>query len=217
MADGLIFDLDGTLVDSLPGIAASLNHALGTCGFPVHPVDRIRGFIGNGSLELARRSLPAGEADENAHRVEAGFKSHYARTWHAGTRPYAGIHDLLETFRRSGRRLAVLSNKPHDFTVEIVRRLFPEAGFDEIRGQREAVPRKPDPTAALGIASGWTLAPVRCAFIGDSTVDLETAKRAGMTFLGVAWGYHDAPDLAAAGAGKIAKVPAELPDLLESR
>lgn len=216
MGAGLIFDLDGTLVDSLPGIAASLNHSLASAGFPVHLENRVRDFIGDGSFELARRALPAGETDATIRRIEQGFKSHYATNWPDGTRPYAGISDLLGSLRDSGSRIAVLSNKPHDFTVEIVRRFFPDVAFDEILGQREATPRKPDPTAALNIADLWNTPASQCVFIGDSTVDLETATRAGMLFVGVGWGYHDSSVLKAAGAGKLAESPADLARFLEA-
>lgn len=200
MRPGLIFDLDGTLVDSLPGIAASLNRALSRLGLPNHEHPAVRGFIGNGSLELARKAVPAGSPDELARQVEAAFKEDYALTWPDGTAPYAGIPDCLAALAAAGFPLAVLSNKPHDFTVEIVARLFPATAFDPVFGQRPEVPRKPDPEAALRIARHWGLAPDHCRFIGDSTVDLATATAAGIPAVAVAWGYHDAAALAAAGA-----------------
>lgn len=200
MQPGLIFDLDGTLVDSLPGIAASLNRALDRLGLPRHGHPAIRGFIGNGSLELARKAVPSGSPDELAHQVEAAFKADYATTWPDGTAPYAGIPECLATLASAGFPLAVLSNKPHDFTVEIVERLFPGTAFDPVFGQRPEVPRKPDPEAALQIARHWGIAPHHCRFIGDSTIDLATAAAAGIPAVAVAWGYHDASALAAAGA-----------------
>ncbi len=214
MAHGLIFDLDGTLIDSLPGIAASLNHGLLEEGLPPHPLERVRGFIGNGSLELARRALPPEQPDTIAHRIEAAFKIHYQDTWPLGTHPYPGIPGILKELAAAGFRLAVLSNKPHLFTVEIAARLFPGIPFDPVRGQKDGVPRKPDPAAALAIAASWSLPPAECLFIGDSTVDLETARRAGIPFLAVSWGYHDASDLLAAGAkspvARISGLPAAI-------
>lgn len=216
MAPGLIFDLDGTLVDSLPGIAASLNHSLGAAGFPVHPEICVRDFIGNGSFELARRALPEGETELTIRRIEEGFKTHYALAWPDGTRPYDGMPELLESLREAGHQIAVLSNKPHAFTVEIVERLFPGAHFDEIFGQRADTPRKPDPTAALYIADRWNIPAQECIFIGDSTVDLETATRAGMRFIGVQWGYHDPSALEAAGAVELVETPADLARRLQN-
>ncbi len=200
MARGLIFDLDGTLIDSLPGIAASLNHALAQEKLPPHPLEQVRGFIGNGSLELARRALPPDEPDATSRRIETAFKTHYQTSWPLGTHPYPGIPGVLKDLAATGFRLAVLSNKPHPFTVEIAARLFPGIPFDPVCGQKDGIPRKPDPAAALAIAASWSLPPAECLFIGDSTVDLETARRAGLPFLAVSWGYHDASALLAAGA-----------------
>ncbi|WP_367874712.1 HAD family hydrolase [Luteolibacter sp. Populi] len=208
MHPGLIFDLDGTLIDSLPGIAGSLNRALESQGFDSHGHPDVRRFIGNGSYELVRKALPEGSPDATILSVEEAFKQDYALTWPEGTAPYPGIPELLETL--SGRRLAVLSNKPHPFTVEIVARLFPSVPFDPVMGQREDLRRKPFPDAALWIAGKWASPPAECLFIGDSTVDLETARAAGMQPVATGWGYHDADDLRAAGA---ASVLAEVSDL----
>lgn len=217
MRPGLIFDLDGTLVDSLPGIAASLNRSLRQLGLPTHDTAAVRSFIGNGSLELARKAAPAGSPDELARRIEAAFKVDYAATWPDGTAPYAGIPECLAALAAAGFPLAVLSNKPHDFTVEIVERLFPRLPFAPVFGQRPEIPRKPDPEAALQIARHWGLAPEQCRFIGDSTIDLATAAAAGIPAVAVAWGYHDAADLAAAGADSPLATVADLAPALGLR
>jgi phosphoglycolate phosphatase len=217
MRPGLIFDLDGTLVDSLPGIAASLNRALGQLGLPTHGSAEVRSFIGNGSLELARKAVPAGSQDELAHRVEAAFKTDYAATWPEGTAPYAGIPDCLTALAAAGFPLAVLSNKPHDFTVEIVERLFPGVPFAPVFGQRPEIPRKPDPEAALQIARHWEMAPQHCRFVGDSTVDLATAAAAGIPAVAVTWGYHDAAELRAAGSACLVENPRDLPPVFSVR
>jgi phosphoglycolate phosphatase len=210
MKPGLIFDLDGTLVDSLPGIAASLNRALERCGLPGHADGDVRGFIGNGSYELARKAMPEGALPADILAVESAFKDDYAITWPDGTAPYDGIRECLDTLAAEGFRLAVLSNKPHPFTVEIVQRLFPGLPFDPVFGQRPETPRKPDPEAALQIARHWGFPPERCRFIGDSTVDLETARGAGMPAIAVGWGYHDAPALLTAGAKSVVKKVTDL-------
>ena len=210
MQPGLILDLDGTLVDSLPGIAASLNRALESQGQSAHVTAAIRGFIGNGSLELARRALPEGAPPELAFAVEAAFKEDYAVTWPNGTAPYPGIPECLAALTSNGFRLAVLSNKPHPFTVEIVARLFPDVAFDLVLGQRPDAPRKPDPEAALQIARHWGMAAGNCRFVGDSTIDLATARAAGIPAVAVGWGYHDRAALEAAGAAAIVQEVADL-------
>jgi phosphoglycolate phosphatase len=214
MRPGLIFDLDGTLVDSLPGIAASLNRSLGQLGRPVHGSPAIRTFLGNGSLELARKAVPVGSPDDLAHDVEAAFKEDYALTWPDGTAPYSGIPECLATLAAAGFPLAILSNKPHPFTVEIVQRLFPGLPFDPVLGQRPDTPRKPDPEAALQIARHWELTPENCRFIGDSTIDIATARAAGIPAVAVAWGYHDLPALQMAGADLLVEKIHALPGIL---
>ncbi len=214
MRPGLIFDLDGTLVDSLPGIAASLNRALGLLGLPTHGHPEVRTFIGNGTLELARKAVPAGSPDDLARQVEAAFKEDYALTWPDGTAPYPGIPECLDTLVAAGFPMAILSNKPHPFTVEIVARLFPGVPLDPVLGQRPETPRKPDPEAALQIARFWGLAPENCRFIGDSTIDIATARAAGMPAVAVAWGYHDPAALLAAGGGHLVEKVRTLPAAL---
>jgi phosphoglycolate phosphatase len=203
MRPGLIFDLDGTLVDSLPGIAASLNRSLSHLGLPIHGSAAVRTFIGNGSLELARKAVPAGSPDDLAHQVEAAFKEDYALTWPDGTAPYPGIPECLATLAAAGFPMAILSNKPHPFTVEIGARLFPGVPFDPVLGQRPETPRKPDPEAALQIARFWGFPPESCRFIGD-----------GIPAVAVAWGYHDLSALEAAGADRLIEKIHMLPAML---
>lgn len=214
MHHGLIFDLDGTLIDSLPGIAGSLNRALARSGFTTHPDHDVRRFIGNGSYELAKRALPPETDDTTITHVEVLFKADYAGTWPHGTIPYDGIRHLLEALASDGRRLAVLSNKPHPFTVEIVERLFPGIPFDPVTGQRPELRRKPFPDAALWIAGKWDLPLEACFLIGDSTVDLATAQAAGMQAVATGWGYHDIDSLEAAGASSVLREVRDLATFL---
>jgi phosphoglycolate phosphatase len=188
----ILFDLDGTLIDSLPGISAALNRALGASGWPSHPPAKVRTFIGDGSWWLARRALPAEAPDTAVAAVEASFKADYALSWPVGTVPFAGIPSLLSDLNSLGRPLAVLSNKPHDFTVEIVKRLFPAVAFAAVRGEIHGIARKPDPAAALAIARELALEPAKILFVGDSRVDAQTAHHAGMPAALVGWGYDDA-------------------------
>ncbi len=214
MKNGLIFDLDGTLIDSLQGIAHSLNQALAEHSLPTHCESAVMKFIGNGARVLAQRALPEGASEEEIRKIEAAFKTHYASTWPSGTVAYPGITELLESLQATDFPLAVLSNKPHPFTTTIVETIFPHIHFKSILGQQPGIAHKPDPAGALKIAEILSRKPADCIFSGDSTVDLETARNAGMRAIAVTWGFHDTPRLLAAGASQLAHHPAELLGIL---
>ena len=209
----LIFDLDGTLVESLPGIAASLNRALTLHGLPGHSHAAVRGFIGDGAKALVARALAGVSRLDLADSVLASFAADYAISWPSGTSVYPGIPELLAKVGSSGTPLAVLSNKPHAFTVEIVEKLFPEKTFAVILGNREGLPHKPDPAGAIEIAGTLRVPPGDCTIIGDSTMDLDTARNAGMASIAVTWGYHDRERLVA--ANRIAESVSELAEALK--
>ena len=203
--EGLIFDLDGTLVDSLPGITAALNAALASEGLPGHPEQAVRGFVGDGLETTVRRACPPGvDDDARVSRLVAVFRESYQDCWRPGTRTYPGIPALLEELHGRGMLLAVLSNKSHTFTVEMVREIFPDISFTAILGLKPGMPPKPDPDGALEIAKSLVIDPHQCRIIGDSTMDIETAKNAGMRSCAVTWGYHDANRLIAATPDTIA-------------
>lgn len=206
----LIFDLDGTLVESLPGIAASLNRALELHGLPGHSHATVRSFIGDGAKTLVARALSGAARLDLAEGVLKCFAADYEISWPSGTTAYPGIAELLANLNSRGIPLAVLSNKPHPFTAQIVAKLFPENTFAAVLGNREGLPHKPDPTGALKIAATLGINPKNCTLIGDSTMDLDTAKNAGMKSIAVTWGYHDAHHLSAADA-----IADDIPDLAE--
>ena len=211
MKQGLIFDLDGTLVDSLPGIAASLNHALAAMGFPGHVTADVRGFIGDGSWILSKRAAPAGSPDEVINAIEQAFKAHYDLNWVHGTALYPGIAELLGTLRERGHPLAILSNKPHAFVLDIAAKLFPGEPFTAAVGQQKGVPHKPDPAGIFEITRRLGLPPEDCVLIGDSTIDIATSRNAGIRSIAVTWGYHDrAPLLAAEPDALVDDIPALL-------
>lgn len=216
MKQGLIFDLDGTLVDSLQGIAASLNHALSDFSLPTHSLEKVQGFIGNGARILIERAAPVGTDLALLTQLERAFKSHYDLTWPAGTFSYDGISSLLKTLQNKGYLLTVLSNKPHSFTEIIVSQLFPLIHFQAVLGQRNGVAHKPDPTGAFEISSIIQLPPSHCIIIGDSTMDLETAQNAGMRAIAVTWGFHERERLLAAGADLLVDVPEALLQAIET-
>ena len=209
----IIFDLDGTLVESLPGIAASLNRALSMHGLPQHSHSAVRTFIGDGAKMLVQRATPQ-STEETRTSIQKFFAEDYAVSWPAGTTIYPGISEMLAELSGQNIPLAVLSNKPHPFTVEIVEKLFPKNTFIVILGNREDLAHKPDPTGALEIAATLSLPPKDCTLVGDSTMDLDTAKNAGMKSIAVTWGYHDREHLSYADA--IATTSAELATLLST-
>lgn len=210
----LIFDLDGTLVESLPGIAASLNRALALHGLRGHSDAAVRGFIGDGAKMLVQRAISPSEAAIHLDSLLKSFSEDYAISWQDGTLPYPGIPELLADLKSREISMAVLSNKPHAFTVEIVEKLFPPNTFTVILGNREGMPHKPDPTGAQEIAHGLGVLAEDCTLIGDSTMDLETAENANMKSIAVTWGYHDRGRLASANA--IADTVSDLAKYLQS-
>jgi len=206
----LIFDLDGILIHSLPGIAASLNRARAAPGPPCHAEPSVRGFIGNGARILATRAAPADADEPLLARLEEAFKNDYRDTWPMASAPYDGVVGMLEELARRGLPLAVLSNKPHPFTTAMVAALFPGIPFAAVVGQRPGVPHKPDPGGVVEIAAALGVAPGDCWMIGDSTMDLATARNSGARAIGVTWGYHDRGALASMGADELLDSPAEL-------
>jgi phosphoglycolate phosphatase len=210
----LIFDLDGTLVDSLPGIAASLNRTLTAHGLPGHSHAAIGSFVGNGLRTLVQRAAGASADAASIDSLVALFKKDYELSWSEGTRAYPGIHYMLEWLRKDGFQMAVLSNKIHDFTLTMTRSVFPNIHFVAILGQRDGFPHKPDPAGALQIANAFGTAPANCVMIGDSMVDLQTAANAGMQAIAVAWGYSNRARLLAAGATRVIENPSDLAALL---
>lgn len=212
----VIFDLDGTLVDSLGDIADAMNATLAARRFPGHPEDAYRAMIGDGVLALARRVLPvAVVTDALAREVVVEYRARYAQAMTARTRPYPGIEPLLDALTARGIALAVLSNKSHEATAPLVEASFP-GRFARAWGERVGMPRKPDPTAALALAGELGVPAGETLFVGDSAIDVETALRAGMGAVGVAWGFRGADELARAGAQVIVTEAAEILTLVEA-
>lgn len=205
----LIFDLDGTLADTLADIGAAMNHALESMGLPTHPLAAYAQFVGEGVERLAERALPPQAAARKDEAV-AAYAAHYAKSMFDRSHPYSGIPELLDEFNRRGLPLAVLSNKPHDATRQMIATLFGRWPWRAVVGQRSGIPKKPDPTAALAIAHELECEPARIGFIGDTAVDMQTARAAGMRAIGVLWGFRDRLELEAAGAQLIVTHPAEI-------
>jgi phosphoglycolate phosphatase len=211
----VIFDLDGTLLDTLEDLGEAVNRVLSAWGFPVHPIDAFRFFIGDGVAKLIERALPEDKRDAETLRscLEA-FRADYDRHWNIKTRPYHGIGALLDELTARGLKQAILSNKPHEFTGLCVRELLPKWSFDAVIGQREGVPMKPDPAGALEIARTLGTPPEDFLYLGDTAVDIRTAIAAGMTPVGALWGFRPAKELRESGATILIEQPLEILKLL---
>ena len=206
-----IFDLDGTLLNTLEDLADSGNIALAELGLPQHPVDAYRMFVGLGVAELVQRMLPEDNRDRGTlARAEELLMVEYKKRWKLKTRPYPGIPELLRELLDRGLPVCVLSNKPQDYTDLTVREFFPGLAFTFVRGARPEVPNKPHPAGALALAGELGLAPGRIAFVGDSATDMRTARGAGMLPVGVLWGFRDEAELTANGALHLLSAPGDL-------
>lgn len=211
----IIFDLDGTLVESLPGIAAALNAASAENGLPTHTDAAVRTFIGDGARMLCKRSAPE-QSEEVIDSLQASFAAHYSREWRTGTLIFEGIVPMLEQLKKDGHSLSILSNKPHHFTTEIVEHFFAEEIFDLILGQRDHIEKKPDPSGVHEILQSIGCEASDAVLVGDSTVDLITARNAGIGSIAVTWGYHDLDQLEAESPNSIADSVSMLGKVLSS-
>jgi phosphoglycolate phosphatase len=201
----VIFDLDGTLLNTLEDLADSMNCVLERNRLPKHNLAAYKYFVGDGIEMLVRRALPFEVASENDfQRFVRDMKSEYASRWLLKTRPYPGIPEMLAAFAAAGFAMAVLSNKPDDASNEIVKALLPGITFSIVLGATPERPKKPVPSAALEIASRLDIPPEDFLFIGDTSIDMQTARAAGMFPVGALWGFRPAEELIAAGAKVLA-------------
>ncbi|MBQ9783431.1 MAG: HAD family hydrolase [Clostridia bacterium] len=209
----LIFDLDGTLADTIGGIRDGVNLAMQKYGYPQRSYEEIRLAIGNGARELIRRSVPTDTSKDTAlvDRVYEDYNLFYGQTY-GNCQPYEGIRECLATLRERGYTLAVLSNKQDAYVKAMTVEIFGEELFSYIAGQTE-LPRKPDPTVPLLIASSLNFSPAGTAFVGDSDVDVQTGRNAGMLAVGCSWGYRDRSALIEKGAHAVVDAPMELAEL----
>ena len=193
----VIFDLDGTLLNTYEDIAAATNHALAMYGYPTHPTHVIKSFVGNGINKLFERALPEGHKDmDEVLKIRAAFVPYYNEHGADFTMPFEGIVELLYTLQRLGLKLAVASNKYEQATKALVETYFPEIEWCTVLGQREGVPTKPDPTIVEEILAAAEITDKReVLYVGDSGVDMQTAINAGIDAVGVAWGCRTREEL----------------------
>jgi len=202
----ILFDLDGTLVDTVADIGGSMNHALEARGLAPLPLATYRRIVGEGVHRLAERALEEQGTTGDPEALVAAFRPHYLAHLLDASAPYPGIPALLERLVARGTPLAVLSNKPDEPTQRIVRALFPRIPFVAVHGERPGIPRKPDPTSARAIIGATP--PSECTLVGDTPIDIATARAAGLRAVAVAWGFRPVSELT--GADQILGDPAEL-------
>lgn len=209
-----IFDLDGTLLDTLENLASCYNRALSLHGYPTHEVDAYRYFIGDGAVKCVERCLPVhARTTCIIEKLLETQRADYQQNWKENTAPYPEILELLAKLKSKNARMAVLSNKDQMFTEACVNYFFPAETFDQIVGFSAATPHKPNPAGAKKIATTWDLPPTQIAFLGDTSMDIETANKSGMTSVGVLWGFRPLAELQDAGAKHIVESPHEILDL----
>ena len=211
----VLFDLDGTLLDTIEDLANCMNSVLGRQGFPGHDTESYKRFVGDGVEILAQRALPQGRRDAATVVVSvAALRDEYAKRWSERTRPYEGIPELLDGLVARGIRMAVLSNKPDDFTIMMVSELLPRWQFEAVLGARAGAAKKPDPAGALEIASLLGMPPREFLYLGDTNTDMRTATAAGMYPVGALWGFRSAEELHGSGARVLIEKPMDLLGLL---
>tara|TARA_R110000850_G_scaffold106369_7_gene217710 strand:+ start:1293 stop:1949 length:657 start_codon:yes stop_codon:yes gene_type:complete len=213
----IIFDLDGTLLDTLKDLADSGNAVLESHGFPGHPIDAYRTFIGTGMVNLVRDIFPDDHRPNEGPETDAilaEYRAAYGRNWKNTTVLFPGVAELLNRLTEQQIPIGVLSNKAHDFTVKCVDAFLSDWKWDVVLGAREGIEKKPDPVGAIEAAERVGCAPEDCYFVGDSDVDMMTAVNAGMHAIGVSWGFRSVEELRGAGAEQILEVPSELLSLL---
>jgi phosphoglycolate phosphatase len=209
-----IFDLDGTLIDSLKDIALCCNEVLKELDIAEHPLPKYSEFVGDGAYVLIKNALPSSTPDELIQKALGRFKDIYENNIYENTKAYEQIDELLKRLEDENIPVAILSNKPHKFTLKYAERIFKGYGFVEVFGQREDIPIKPDPQAALEISRIMDIEPSDIYFIGDTATDMKTAKNAGMKAIGVLWGFRDREELENSGADFIVSSPKEMADII---
>lgn len=207
----VIFDLDGTLLNTIGDLAAASNHALRTLGFPTHADTAYRHFVGNGVSKLLERILPEDQRDPaTIKKMKTLFTDFYDKHKTDHTHPYDGIKEMLATLTAAGIKVAVASNKYQRAASELVMHFFPETKWTAIEGQKEGIPTKPDPSVVFEILGKSPTPKPAVLYVGDSDVDMITAQRAGVESVGVEWGFRSVRELRDAYADHIVSIPSEI-------
>ena len=207
-----IFDLDGTLLDTLEDLADAVNYSMRNNGFPERSLEEVRSFVGDGMRLLVKRAAPENTCDEVLDKAFGDFRDYYSVHYMDKTKPYPRTGDMLKGLRAKGKRLCVISNKA-DFAVKLLMDQFFPGLFETVLGEREGIRRKPAPDSLLAVMKDLGLPGTDCVYIGDSDTDIETAKNAGIDSVSVSWGFRTAEFLGARGAMRIIESPKELLDI----
>lgn len=210
MYKAVIFDLDGTLLDTLEDLANACNYALRECGLEVHEVNKYKRFVGDGRYKLIERIISKEEyTNEIFSKVLKLYDDYYLEHMVDETKPYEGIYELLDEIMENGIKIAVVSNKPHEFTTEMVKNYFNNK-IDIAFGQRPNYAVKPNPESIFEVIKEFGLAKEDCIYVGDSNVDMQTAKNASVKSIGVSWGFRGREELEEAGADIVVDTVKEL-------
>lgn len=215
--EGVIFDLDGTLLDTIADLAHSVNNVLVYHGYQQHPVESYIQFIGDGMEMLIQRAVGDSITNDELKKLVSELKEEYAVNWNRTTKPYPGIPELLQELSHKKIRISVFSNKAHEFTVSMVTYFFPDIPFNVILGLQDSIPRKPDPSGALLIARTMRIEPGQIAMIGDSATDIAMAHSCGMYAVAVSWGYRPVELLKQHNPEAIAHTPEEIVHIIFSK
>lgn len=211
MKSYVIFDLDGTLLNTIDDLATATNYALNKLGYPTHATWAYQRMVGNGVMRLIERALPDdGRNEKTINHALAAFKEYYNEHCCDATAPYHGIPELLAELTNRGLNLAVASNKYEEATLKIVRHFFPDANFKAILGSVEGMPRKPDPSIVFKALTLCPTPKAQVLYVGDSGVDIETARRACIESVGVSWGFRPIQELQQAYADHIISTPSQI-------
>ena len=213
----IIFDLDGTLIDSLEDIAVCMNQVLEELNLPTHKIDDYKYFVGGGISILVDNALDKNTSDKTKQLVTEKFKIVYDQKLHAKTLPYEGIYDLLDELKKLDFKIGILSNKPHEFTIAYAKSLFSKYDMKEVHGQKAHIAKKPDPIAAIQIAQSFDVPCEEVYFVGDTMVDMQTAVNAKMIGIGVLWGFRDEEELMSNGATFVVKHPLDILDIVNKK
>ncbi len=209
--ESIIFDLDGTLLNTLEDLADSMNHVLRGRGFPTHATEAYCYFVGGGAVALAQRTLPPEKrSDALIADCVKEFREQYTANWNVKTRPYDGVAAMLDALAGRPVRMAICSNKPDEFVKLCVREYLSRWDFATVLGQREGIPLKPDPCGALEVARSLNAAPRDVLYVGDTGTDMKTAVNAGMFPLGVLWGFRPGAELREHGAAELISEASEV-------